>query len=301
MKDFFNLMSNVANSDNRKYTSILELTKDIANSAGYSLEKYTQKNGKTKVRTIYTKPWDDALVAKWFMFYSKYFKSKLYALPALKEYHTLILNRTFSIYFNALKLDKLKSDKAVTAYIKLTFSNRIGEAMYMMGSETKLKENIERKKLRQDIKNGEVEDMGLSDTRNKCSVKNAFNENTASLEQLKEDVNFDVKSNDQDLSSVMLDLRHELEGKELGLRLLDCTLYSGKKVVFSNLSNYMNFKNSELVVNDNGIELKDEIKQQLADSYNTIVEYLKDIFLSEDFSKTKRTFKYSSSDNCISL
>lgn len=301
MENFFKLMKRVSDSDEREYTSILELTKDIAMSAGYSLEEYTQKNGKTRIRTVYTKPWDSALVAKWFMFYKNYFVSKLYKLPALKDYFTLILNRTFSVYFNALRLEKLSSDKAVTAYIKMTFSARIGEAMYLLGSINKLVENDRRKQLRKDIRSGKAEELNLSEIRNKCHTSNAFNESMSSLDALKEDINFDIRSEASDYNEVILDLKHKLNGNHIGLRLLECMLYSDKKIVFNNLSNYMEFKDCELEVKDNVIDLKDEVKDQLSASYNTIVTYLKDVYPDVDFSKSKRVFKYSSKDYCIVL
>lgn len=301
MNDFFSLMRKVANTDDRKYDSIMELTRDIAISAGYALEDYTQKNGKTRIRTIYTKPWDDALVAKWFLFYGNYFKSKLYKLPALREYYPAILQRTFSIYFGMLKLDKLESDKAVTAYIKMTFSARIGEAMNSMGSLTKMRENERRRQLRKDIKDGLVEEKSHGEVKNTCAVGTAFNENSLSLDQLKEDINLDVKSEDNNLSSVLIDLKSELEDSDIGLRLLDCMLYSGRKIAFGNLSDYMEFSESELKKSNGIIEFKEETRQQLNDSYNIIISYLKDILPETDFSKTKRTFKYSSKDYCIAL
>ena len=140
MTEYFKLLEAQANLDHNVY-SIKDITIQLALKAGYQRGPYKFKNGNVRERTQYTKKFDDVLTAKWLCFYKKLFISKLYRHPELKEYHVDIINRTFEMVMKSINLDKLTTDKIIHKYVNLALSNRIGDVLYIMGSNKRLQDN----------------------------------------------------------------------------------------------------------------------------------------------------------------
>ena len=304
MHGFFKTMQRVAATDETEYTSIMELTKEIAIRAGYSREPFLQKNGKTRVRTVYKNKWDDVLVAKWFMFYKNYMVSQLLKMPSIKEYYVDILSQTFEYYFKALQLDKLTSDKAVTAYVKLNLSSKIGNTLYYMGSVNKLDKNRKVHEYREKVKNGEITEVDPNKMVLKCRDNLGISHNAISIDLLKEAGFTSVEGvTNGEIDTAVIDLKNILNTNEYGVRLLEVMLNTNQKVVLGNIGRYMKFKDDELELRDGKLHIKQEITDKLQEAYVEISRYLKTFYPEKFKNKIKKpTISYSSSKaNCITL
>ena len=247
MFDYFKTMHSVANADERSYSSIKDLTIDIAKSGGYRRDYYTYKNGKTVVRTMYnTNPstWDSALVAKWYCYYEKAFYSKLLKHPEFSEYYTFILDRTFSILFNSLQIDKISSDAALNVLFNMSLGNRIGEVLGMIGSNKRL----------EDSQHG---------IKKRITMKFALNHMAASLDNLEDDHAYTLSYNDYNINPSILDLKTILHDNKYGKCVLESLLYSDKKVDINKIDKFINIE-----------EKTPDALNLIKDAYIKITEYV---------------------------
>lgn len=240
MYNYFKTMKAIADLNPKEYTSIRELTIDIAMSNGYHKGNVTLKNGKVVERTLYNRPstWDSTLVAKWFCFYEKSFYSEFLKHPELKDYYTTIMFRTFHILFNSLTMEKLTSDKAVTTLFQMCLGCRIGDAFYAVGSEKRLQGHLDK-------------------TDKRITMSSAINEMAYSLEGFYENLGKGCEPIDDSvdyltdrMSDVVADARNKLKDNQLGLRLLDGMLYSDKKVSTKSIDKFLKLDKSALSAKD---------------------------------------------------
>lgn len=273
MNEYFKMLHTVADTNKKDYTSIRELTIDIAKSGGYRRELVTLKNGKQVWRTKYNKPatWDNSLVAKWFCKFENLFMSKLSSHPELSEYYGDILQRTFTIYFNALQLDKLKSDSNVCTVVYMCLTNRIGEVFILKGSEERFKRY-----------DSYSTSSSIRKSQDRVNLKSAVNHMMCtSLDgELSNDVRSKlVATEDERLSDVVLDITRRLKGNLLGERLLNAMLHSDKQVDPRKIRDYIKLKQSEL--NEDSV-------LQLTNAFKIIVGTLKEYYPNYDFEKVLR-------------
>ena len=267
MDKYFRTLHIVADTNAKEYDSIRELTIDIAKSGGYRREYVTLKNGKQVLRTRYNKPatWDDTLVAKWFCTFEKLFMGKLLKHPELSEYYEEILQRTFTIYFNALQIDKLGSDTNVSTVVYMCLNNRIGDVLILKGSEERLKRYNSYK-------------IGKANRKSKdrVNLKTAVNHMSLSLDDENNDLKYTLASEeDIMLSDIVLDISRRLGDNKVGRRLLDAMLYSYKKVDITRVRDYIKL---------NKDELDKSIASQLTSAYRTIVKTVSEYFPEKDYS-----------------
>lgn len=208
----------------KEYKSIRELTIDVAKSGGYRRESVQLKNGKVVLKTKYGRlengkivpTWDDVLVAKWLCHYKDLFLSKLGPHPELSEFYTEIIQRTFTVTFNSLQLDKLVNESNINTIVYMCLSNRIGEALIKKGSDSRL-ESYE--------KSGAYNNKP---SRERVNLKTAVNHMAVSLDKLIES-GFQMETS-CNMNDVVLSIQKELVDNELGLRLFNSILYSDQKV-----------------------------------------------------------------------
>lgn len=274
MFDYFKTMHAVAEADERNYTSIRDLTIDVAKSGGYRREDFVYKNGKHIIRTVYNKPstWDNALVAKWYCFYEKAFYSKLIKHPEFSEYYTFILDRTFTILFNSLQLDKLVCDSVVTALFNMSLANRIGEVLYNIGSKKRL------------------EDYNSGKGSKKILLSTAINHMSTSIESLSEDYNYNPSYFDENLNPTILDLRDILKDNNYGDIVLQSLLYSDKKVNITKLNNFIDIPNKT-----------PEALNSIKDAYIKITNYLYNSIEDNSILKNSLKDKYKKIVGCKKL
>lgn len=222
MYKYFKTMHSVAETDNREFSDILELTKALALSGGYKREII---GGKSKVSYNSPATWDNALVAKWFCFYEKLFYSVLLKHPEMKEYYDFILNETFTRVFAAIDLNKLASPKMVTSLVTLSLSQRIGQTLIYLGSQRKLEA----------LNNGT-----LNKYSDRINMNSAINNMASSLEGIQEESGamFSNNSTIEDYD-IIFDLREKLKDNSLGLRLLDAMLYSNGQISRTSLEKFI--------------------------------------------------------------
>lgn len=273
MYQYFKTLKALADLNPKEYTSIKELTIDVARSGGYRREQIPLKNGELVWRTRYGEEdaithtirptWDDTLVAKWFCHYKNLFISKLYPHPELSEFFEEILQRTFTVYFNSLQIDKLKTDSNVNTVVYMCLANRIGEVLIKIGSVARLENRLKDKK------------MKYNETSNlRINMKTSINYMSYSLDQLQEDVGFQVPS--YEIPESIVAIRTALGGSEndMGLRLLDGLLYSGRKVNTAKIDEYVALNPDELN--------KDTLKQ-LSTAWNRIKETLREMMFDDNY------------------
>ena len=283
MYQFFKELQGIANLG-KEYKSIRELTIDLAHSGGYRREPYTLKNGKVVMRTRYgivkngknIQTWDDILVAKWLVNYKDLFLSKLGPHTELRDFYPEIIQRTFTITFNSLQLDKLKSDSNINTIVYMCLANRIGDGLIKKGSDSRL-ESYNKTKNYQN-----------KNSRERINLKNAINDMAVSLDALTES-GFQIEA-PCDINNTVLLIKRELGNNQLGLRLLDSLLYSEKQVSTSVIDNFVKMEKIEKT-SENLKKLKeawDIIKSTL---YSSLKNSGYDVGIY-DWSKDAK-FKYS--------
>ena len=303
MYQFFKMIKQVADSDPTEYGSIAELTNKILVEAGYHKELQTLKNGKTRLRNSYNKPFDSILTAKWFMYYKKLFMGKLASHPEFKESRIDIMTRTFETITKWGNPDKFINDSIVNRYVNMSLANRIGEVLYNMGSDARLqmlKDTTQFKK-----ESGITSWRGVADHFNNwrynrpMRANSALNSMASSLNQLAEDINFQIEEPttvDSIIDSAdMSVLKDELKDNRIGLKFLEACLNSNKRIVFSKICDFIKLNESEMT---------ESAKEDLLDAYKIIGNYLINSLVenNQDVSKYKLKnklnidFKESSKD-----
>lgn len=235
MYDFFKVMQSVANTSAIEYKSIAQLTKDIAISGGFKRELRTLKNGKIVEKVIYDKPFDDVLVAKWFMFYKNFFIGKLSKHPELKDFFVTIIDRTFMHLMKFIRLEKLVSDKNVTAIVNMSFSNRIGEVLIDIGSNKRLEKK----------QKGNLPTINAKST-DRIHLTKSLNYLAYSLDEMIESGVYQPGTDDDiDNYLYISDLRGKLKSNPYGNKLLDALLTSSEKVNLHSISNYVDTRSEK--------------------------------------------------------
>lgn len=251
MYQYFKLIKRVANLDPKQYTSIAELTKELANKAGYRRDIYTFKNGNKRERTFYDKPFDDILTAKWFMYYKKLFVSKLSKHPEMREYYSFIINRTFMIVMQSYRMDIGTKDNIINKNVNMCLANRIGEVLYIMGSNTRLEEYKSKER---------------PGDKNRMLLNTAVNHMAQSLDQLQEDSGYCPEYIDKNMSDILVELQVKLEDNEFGNRLLEAMLSSNKKIQPSHIDDFIYMRREECT---------EENKSKILDAWDKIESVLK--------------------------
>lgn len=255
MYQFFKTMQSVANTSSVNYKSIMQLTKDIALSGGYSRGPVQLKNGKIVERTKYINKFDDVLVAKWFIYYKKFFTGKLSKHPELQDFYVDIIGRTFIHMMRFINLDKLASDSNVTSLMGMSFSNRIGEVLIDMGSQKRLEK----------LESGSLPKVNAKST-DRMHMNKAVNYLAVSMDSLVEDgTQFKDSSYDENSLLFISVLKKQLSNNPYGNLVLDTLLYSNEQIDFKNLSNYIKLKPCEKTPKN---------LFYIHSAINTIVEYV---------------------------
>lgn len=290
MNNYFKTLQSIANTDLREFKDIKELTIAVAESGNYRRETFTYKNGNTRVRTMYgikkinsnneeciVPTWDDALVAKWILYFKYPILKALFSRPELSELYYDIVQRIFSSYFNALQIDKLDTPASIVRNVNLTISARVKEAAYVYGSQFR-KDCEDAAKaaklaLKQQLRLGyisiekyELEIAKLKTDSNLARHsmmlhKNAINTQAYSLEALKELNNFQVSDNAQTTNSVQEEYEviefinsmktefKQLANPIVGEKLLKSLLNLSKKINVKRLNTIVdttNFSKSDM-------------------------------------------------------
>lgn len=238
MYKYFAILSDIAALDTRNL-SIKDLTIELAKSGGYYRDTYIFKNGNKRIRTMYTKKFDDVLTAKWLCYYKYLFISKLSKHPELREFHDTIINRTFMIVMGSINLDKVVADDIVNKYVNMALGNRIGEVLYIIGSKARL--DTERFRL-----------------------KTAINHMAISLDGLQEAGTYNPEYIDYNYSDIVIDLKNKLCNNKLGLQLLDVMLESNYKIRPNCINQYIKCSCTE------------ENRIKLTEAYNIIKSTLRE-------------------------
>lgn len=309
---YFKTLHDVANSDPRYYGSIKDLTIRLAQEAGYRRGLVTLKNGKQVERTIYNdfnirdnsgrvvkyqSAWNDVLVAKWLCYFEKLFKSKLGAHPEIAEYYPFIIQRTFSIYINALQIDKLKSDAMVVSGVNQCLGNRIGEAFGLVGSQARLDAYNELKENRK----SEDEEVAkeAKGKKNRIIMKFAFSHMTKSLDNLVDNKLVSETTlgaySDDGLDDDVVSLKLILANNPMGERTLEAMLNSSKKFNINKVNDYIKLTPEEA--------RSTQVLLQIKEAYLAILKYLSEScelpndlleeanILQERYSRDKFKFK----------
>jgi hypothetical protein len=290
MYKFFKDLGSVAGLG-KEYKSIRELTIDLARSGGYRREMVTLKNGKKVLRTKYgiesnnkvLPTWNDVLVAKWLYNYKDLFLSKLGAHPELRDFYPEIIQRTFTITFNALQIDKLKSDSNVNTIVYMCLANRIGDALIKKGSDSRL-ESYD--------KSGSGYNKN---TRERINLKTAVNTMALSLEALMEcGFNIEVPCG---ISETVISLEKALQGNPMGKRLLDSLMYSNAVINTNSIDKFVKLSDKERTpetlkqLKDAWCIIKSTLHSSLAElGYNVgVYDWEKDVKFK--YSKLKNSVK----------
>ena len=217
MIEYFKLLEDFLKDCNIKYSSIKDLTIDLAKSGGYYRDIYTFKCGTKRERTLYKNKFDNKLVALWILFYKKLFISKLNRFPELKDYYVFIINKTFFITMGCINLDKLDHDDIINRYVNMALSSRIKE---VLGK----------------LKKSNNEDI-------KICHKEVFNNTMLPLDS----IDSFIEDKNQSLSDLDLELeiRDKLKDNVLGNKLLDCMLNIDKKIDLNKIDNYLDLSKDD--------------------------------------------------------
>ena len=243
--EYFKMIEREARKDTSEY-SIKDLTIKMATDAGYHREMYKFANGSVRERTMYKKPFDSVMTAKWLLFYKKLFVSKLYSHPEFGVGTVDIINSTFLITMGCLQIDKITDDDVINRYVNLALDGRIKNFLIELGSQKRLEE----------YENGSKLNMRLN--------KSVLNQ-SLSLDEMSEDSNFDVKSEETD-NTLILCLEDKLKSNPFGLRLLDAMLYSNRRIHLNRIDEYMRISEEEK---------NDDTKYLIACAYKEIKDALK--------------------------
>lgn len=254
------MLKSIADLDKTQY-SISELTIKLAKDAGYYRGLYTFKNGNTRLRTMYKYPFNNILAAKWIYSYKKLFISKLYSHPEYSEYYTFIINRTFSSVMNNIQLEKITSDNIIHKYTNLALIDRLGEVLYEIGSQSRLQDYNNGKKLKFRLK--KISNTLVQPLEDLCN--NGY------------DIDDELSLN---LDPIVLDLKSKLETNPIGNRVLYSILYSNKKIQLDNICDYIYLSEDEK---------NEETKNNIIKALNTIISYLSDnnIYTKKNFKPIK--------------
>ena len=288
MYQFFKSMQKVAEYDTTNYANIAELTNKLLVEAGCHKEAITLKNGKVRYRNAFTKPFDEVLVAKWYMYYKKLFIGKLSKHPEFKEYHVDIINDVFMSITRFGSPEKFKSGSVVTQYVNMSLGHRIGYVLYSIGSTKRLSQlsALEDYKKKTHVTDSHELSKQLGGWKSTHSMKPSasMTHMAYSLDQLSEDVNFQLEDSNNSNSIINCAniniLKDLLKDNLVGLKLLDACLYCDKKIVFSKICDYIKLDKSEYT---------DQTKQNLIDAYNIIASFILDTLNKDgrDISKYK--------------
>lgn len=259
---YFKTLRSVAGLDSTKVTSIRDLTIQLALEAGYRRERITLKNGKQVERTVYNdlntrddngnviefkSAWNDVLVAKWFCYFEGLFRSKLQPHPELAEYYPFIIQRTFTVYMNALQIDRLKSDAMVVAAVNQSLGNRLGEAFCIIGSQARLDTYC---KLKEDRKS---KDEKIAEeakkAKNRINMKQAFAHLTGSLDYLIDNKIVREQTlgtyTEIGTSDEVIDLKRILHKNPMGERVLEAMLNSDRKFNIRKINDFIELSDDE--------------------------------------------------------
>lgn len=252
MNQFFKLMKAVADTGDKEYTDIAELTRDIAIKAGYHKGTKTFKNGKVVDTILYDNKFDDVLVAKWFLYYENFFNGKLYKHPELHDFYVNIITKTFIHFMRFLKLEKIKDGKVVTRMVGLTFANRIGEVLIEIGSEKRMEKH----------KNGEGRKLNAK-SNYRMNMKKAINYMSISLDEIENKNNIFGKEDDINLE--LMFLKDKMAKMPYGTKVLETMLYSNEKISFNMIDKYIELDENEKT---------DETLEYIRNAIHTIQYYL---------------------------
>lgn len=256
------MIQSVADADKRQFSSIKDLTIEIAMKAGYTRQEHVCKNGNVHIRTKYAKPFDSALVAKWLMYYKKLFVAKLGRHPEFKDFYAQIIYRTFECTMKAFVLEKTIDDKLIHKVVNMSLANRIGEVLYEIGSSSRLERYNEAHK-------DGTKEKGYV---NRLKLKSSMNYMSASLDQMYEDENYQPSYADKGFSDIVVNLRIRLSDNPMGLRVLDAMLNCDKKIQPSHIDDFVYMKKDECT---------DENKTNIINAWHVIEDTLKN-YLAQD-------------------
>lgn len=299
MDNYFKTLHSVADTNDKTYDSLIDLTIAVAKSGGYRRGCKTLKCGKKVMRTLYNNPgtWDNTLVAKWLCKFEALFRSKLCPHPELREFFPDIIQRTFTIYFNALQIDRLQKDSTISTTVYMCLANRIGEALIAKGSKERLQrfnsyENTSKPRKSQD-------------RIIVCSILNSISDSYESLT----DHDLFVPDFYNKKSDMLLDLTRRLSRNPFGERLLNAMTYSTKTnskgkalpIDFTVIRDYMYLSADEIA--------DPTTKVYLNAAYSTIISTVKEYFPNYDYKnlniksfKIKKISKHTlnmDKQNCI--
>lgn len=259
MYSYFKTMESVAKSDPREYAHIKDLCIDMMLDAGYSKHVVTLKNGKEVERVKYTKKFDSALTAKWFMHYKKVFGKVLFAHLELKDYFEDIVTRTFTHMFRFMRIESIKSDKSVDSMVALSLGNRIGEVLIQNGSEKRW--------AAQHTKTDYEKEKGFKKSNERTCMRNAININCLDIDNLShsdsEEVLSTCSSSDDNL--ILLDIKTALKNNPFGERVLEALLNSNGRVATTCIDKFIALRDEEKT---------DETLFYIRDAYRTVVDTL---------------------------
>ena len=284
MYRYFKTMESVAKSDPREYTHIKDLCVDMMKDAGYSKCLVTLENGKKVEKIKYTKEFDSALTAKWFVHYKKVFGKVLFAHPELKDHFEDIITRTFTHMFRFMKIENIKSDKSVDSMLSLSLSNRIGEVLIQNGSEKRWAS--------QQIKTDYEKEKGFKKSNERVSMNNAINVGCLDIDNLSHDDSENMLSKYSNDSSnlFLLDIKVALKDNPFGERVLETLLNSNGRVATTCIDKFIALKEEEKT---------EDTLMFIQDAYKTIVDVLYDTN-SIPPMKMKRNIKIAfSSTECV--
>lgn len=248
MNEYFKMIAEHASLDPKEY-SIKDLTLELATKAGYHREMYVYKGGSSAERTVYDRPFDSILTAKWLMHYKKLFNNKLGTHPEFGDRRIDIVNRTFLMVMNCLKIEMVVDDDIVNKYTNLALAGRIQNELIEMGSQKRFEE----------YKSGKKLNMRLG----KYILNSALSlDEMAEVTEIDSILGFDEIHEHGDL----FELYDELRGNPYGWRLLDALVNSNRKVKMNEIDKYMYLSEDEKT---------DETKRLLMDALYKVKEYLK--------------------------
>lgn len=266
--EYFKLLEREASLDKTDY-DILTLTKMIATKAGYHRGNRTFKNGAVRECTLYDKPFDSVLSAKWLIFYRKWFIKELKNHIDLIPVQVEIINNTFLMFMSYFDMSKVVSPAQITNYVRLTLQHRINTAEFNKTSAKKIEQYNK-----------------MTDEEKKEKVilyqKNLVNNSAISYEGYLTNHNETVEFNNDTESpteDIIIDIKKQLENNPYGEKVLDMLLYSDKIVTLKRICNYISLSESEKTL---------ETRKYIRDAYNCIKNTLRQY--------TSKSYKYDWSD-----
>lgn len=253
--EYFKLLEREASLDKTDY-DILTLTKTIATKAGYHRGNRTFKNGAVRECTLYDKPFDSVLSAKWLIFYRKWFIKELKNHIDLIPVQVEIINNTFLMFMSYFDMNKVVSPAQITNYVKLTLQHRINTARFNQVSAKR----VEQYNNMTDSEKKEKVILHQKDIVNNTAIsyEGYLTNHTEPLELCS-----DEHAPTEDL---IVDIKGKLINNPYGERVLDAMLYSDRVVSLKRICNYISLSETEKT---------DETKRYIRDAYNTIKNTLR--------------------------